>query len=87
MLGEVYRMASYSFGEPPATFDWEYRDDDKNYHREAGLTPKSFYENLLVGTLRSTFQSSMLLQMTNHLTTHTQSKCWVMLWVVVRLSI
>ncbi|WPC19676.1 C1 family peptidase [Pediococcus inopinatus] len=47
MLGEVYRMASYSFGEPPATFDWEYRDDDKNYHREAGLTPKSFYEKFV----------------------------------------
>ncbi|WP_412988730.1 aminopeptidase C [Pediococcus siamensis] len=47
LLEEVYRMASYSFGEPPTTFDWEYRDDDKNYHREAGLTPKSFFEKFV----------------------------------------
>lgn len=43
MLGEVYRMASYSFGEPPVKFDWEFRDDDKQYHREAGITPKEFF--------------------------------------------
>jgi len=45
MLQEVYRIAVYSFGEPPMTFDLEYRDDDKNYHREAGLTPQDFYQN------------------------------------------
>ncbi len=44
MLSEVYRMASYSFGEPPVQFDWEYRDADQNYHREAGITPKAFYD-------------------------------------------
>ncbi|AEV94680.1 C1 family peptidase [Pediococcus claussenii] len=44
MLSEVYRMASYSFGEPPVEFDWEFRDDDKNYHREAGITPKEFFK-------------------------------------------
>ena len=45
MLQEVYRIAAYSFGEPPTTFDLEYRDDDKNYHRETGLTPQSFYQD------------------------------------------
>ena len=45
MLQEVYRIAVYSFGEPPMTFDLEYRDDDKNYHREAGLTPQGFYQD------------------------------------------
>lgn len=44
MLSEVYRMASYSFGEPSVQFDWEYRDADQNYHREAGITPKAFYD-------------------------------------------
>lgn len=44
MVGEVYRMAAYSFGEPPATFDLEYRDDDKQLHRDAGLTPQRFYD-------------------------------------------
>jgi len=45
MLQEVYRIAAYSFGEPPTTFDLEYRDDDKNYHRETGLTPQNFYQD------------------------------------------
>jgi len=45
MLQEVYRIAVYSFGEPPTTFDLEYRDDDKKYHREAQLTPQAFYQN------------------------------------------
>jgi bleomycin hydrolase len=53
MLEEVYRMASYSFGEPPTTFDWEYRDDDKNFHREAGLTPKSFFEKFVGWDLKN----------------------------------
>ncbi|MTV81414.1 C1 family peptidase [Secundilactobacillus folii] len=44
LVGEVYRMAAYSFGEPPATFDLEYRDNDKKLHREAGLTPQAFYQ-------------------------------------------
>ncbi|KRN88449.1 C1 family peptidase [Ligilactobacillus ceti] len=44
MLDEVYRLASYSFGTPPETFDFEYRDKDKNYHIERDLTPKTFLE-------------------------------------------
>ncbi|MCH5464201.1 C1 family peptidase [Levilactobacillus tujiorum] len=44
-LKEVYRMAAYSFGEPPTTFDLEYKDDNQQYHREAGLTPQGFFEN------------------------------------------
>ena len=30
MMGDVYKIAAYSFGEPPAKFDLEYRDDDKS---------------------------------------------------------
>jgi len=43
-MKEVYRMAAYSFGEPPTTFDLEYKDDDKGYHLDAGLTPKGFFD-------------------------------------------
>ena len=50
MLSEVYRMAAYSFGEPPVKFDWEFRDSDQVYHREAGITPKEFYDKYVVGT-------------------------------------
>ncbi|GEK29667.1 C1 family peptidase [Furfurilactobacillus siliginis] len=44
MLTEVYRMAAYSFGEPPVNFDFEYKDDDKTYHIDRGLTPKAFLD-------------------------------------------
>lgn len=42
-LSEVYRILAYTLGNPPTEFDFEYRDDDKNYHIDKGLTPKSFY--------------------------------------------
>lgn len=44
MLGEIYRMLSICLGTPPEKFDFEYRDKDKNFHRDAGLTPRAFYE-------------------------------------------
>lgn len=44
MLTEVYRMLAYSFGEPPTTFDFEYRDKDNNFHRDTNLTPKKFFD-------------------------------------------
>lgn len=43
-LQKVYRIASYALGEPPLIFDFEYRDDDGNYHIEKNLTAKKFYE-------------------------------------------
>lgn len=43
MMGDVYKIAAYSFGEPPAKFDLEYRDDDKQFHQVLGLTPLKFY--------------------------------------------
>ncbi|MBO0456896.1 C1 family peptidase [Enterococcus hulanensis] len=44
MLQEVYNLLAISLGTPPAVFDFEYRDDEKNYHLDQGLTPQSFYE-------------------------------------------
>lgn len=43
MMGDVYKIAAYSFDEPPAKFDLEYRDDDKKFHQVLGLTPLKFY--------------------------------------------
>ena len=44
MLGEIYRLLCICLGEPPKTFPFEYRDKDNHFHREEGLTPKSFFE-------------------------------------------
>ncbi|WP_318767112.1 C1 family peptidase [Lactiplantibacillus carotarum] len=47
MLNEVYRMLAYAFGEPVSEFDWEYRDDNKQYHLDQGLTPQSFFKKYI----------------------------------------
>lgn len=49
MLKEMYRALCICFGKPAQTFDFEYRDKDKEYHCDRGLTPHSFYEKY-VGT-------------------------------------
>lgn len=44
MLQEVYNLLAISLGTPPEVFDFEYRDEEKNYHLDRELTPQSFYE-------------------------------------------
>lgn len=52
MISQIYQMAAYAFGEPPVSFTLEYRDDDKQYHRVADLTPQTFYEQYFTMQLR-----------------------------------
>lgn len=47
MLQEVYNLLVISLGIPPETFDFEYRDDERNYHLDQDLTPLSFYEKYI----------------------------------------
>lgn len=47
MLNDIYRMLCVSFGVPPKTVNFEYRDTDKKYHAEFGLTPQEFYKKYL----------------------------------------
>ena len=42
-MTEVYRMLCIHLGEPPAHFEWQWRDKDKAFHRVGTLTPKEFY--------------------------------------------
>jgi bleomycin hydrolase len=44
MLEEVYNFLAISLGTPPAIFDFEYRDEQQNYHIDQQLTPQVFYE-------------------------------------------
>ncbi|MCF1685707.1 C1 family peptidase [Tetragenococcus halophilus] len=44
MLQEVYNILAISLGTPPTTFDFEYRDENKEYHIDRDLTPKTFYD-------------------------------------------
>ncbi|MTT31147.1 aminopeptidase [Terrilactibacillus sp. BCM23-1] len=47
MLSEIYRILAYALGEPPKTFDFEYRDEDKTFHRDQNISPKEFYEKYI----------------------------------------
>ena len=44
MLAEIYNALRVLYGQPPKTFDFEYTDEDKVYHCDRNLTPKSFME-------------------------------------------
>lgn len=44
MLQEIYNFLATSLGTPPETFDFEYRDEEKNYHIDRELTPQTFYD-------------------------------------------
>ena len=46
-MSEVYRMLCIHLGEPPASFDWQWRDKDKQFHREGAITPLEFYEKFV----------------------------------------
>ncbi len=44
MLNVVYRMLAIHLGEPPTSFEWQYRDKADKFHRIAKVTPLEFYE-------------------------------------------
>ncbi|MFW5697585.1 MAG: aminopeptidase C, partial [Fimbriimonadaceae bacterium] len=47
MLAQVYKMLSIHLGTPPASFDWQWRDKDKEFHRREAITPQAFYEEFV----------------------------------------
>lgn len=47
MMAEFYQMLCHFLGEPPESFDFEYRDEKKEYHAERNLTPKTFYSRFV----------------------------------------
>lgn len=47
MLQEVYTLLATALGTPPEVFDFEYRDEEKNYHLDQALTPQSFYDKYI----------------------------------------
>jgi len=53
MLEEIYRMLCIHLGEPPTEFLWQWRDKDKNFHRDGILTPQEFYKKYVDADLDS----------------------------------
>lgn len=46
-MAEVYRMLCIHLGEPPDSFEWQWRDKDKQFHREGVITPQAFYKKFV----------------------------------------
>lgn len=44
MLQDVYNFLAISLGTPPEAFDFEFRDENQEYHLDRELTPQSFFE-------------------------------------------
>jgi len=44
VMGEIYSILCAAYGCPPTEFDWEYKNKDGAIIREAGLTPKAFFD-------------------------------------------
>ena len=51
MLAEIYNILVVALGEPPTSFTFECRDKDKNFHRDADITPKAFFDKYVGLTL------------------------------------
>lgn len=51
-MSEVFRMLCIHLGEPPSEFEWQWRDKDKQFHREGKITPKQFFEKFVDCDLR-----------------------------------
>ncbi len=42
VLSAVHRILSIHLGTPPQSFEWQWTDDDKQFHRAGSLTPQEF---------------------------------------------
>ena len=44
ILADVWKILVVCLGEPPVRFNWQWRDDEGNFHRDGETTPHEFYE-------------------------------------------
>lgn len=47
ILAVLYRMLCIHLGTPPREFDWQWHDEDKNFHRDGVMTPLEFAEKYI----------------------------------------
>ena len=44
ILADVWKILVVCLGEPLVRFNWQWRDDEGNFHRDGEITPHEFYE-------------------------------------------
>lgn len=47
LLKDIFRMLATSLGLPPKSFNFEYTDDDGNYHIDKDITPQEFFKKYI----------------------------------------
>ncbi len=47
ILAAIYRVTSIHLGTPPETFDWQWMDKDRVFHRDGEMTPQQFAEKYI----------------------------------------
>ncbi|MBN1355247.1 C1 family peptidase [bacterium] len=55
VMDDVFRILSIFFGMPPEKFNWSYKDNDKKFHREIGITPQAFFDKYVGLNLDETY--------------------------------
>ena len=46
-LQSIYQILAIHLGNPPANFDWQWKDKDGEFHREGSMTPLEFAEKYI----------------------------------------
>ncbi|MBC2256523.1 aminopeptidase C [Listeria ivanovii] len=52
MLAEIYQLLAMSLGEPPKTFDFEYRNKDNEFKQDLQISPTDFFKRYIDINLR-----------------------------------
>ncbi|AIS63495.1 aminopeptidase C [Listeria ivanovii] len=52
MLAEIYQLLAMSLGEPPKTFDFEYRNKDNEFKQDLQISPTDFFKRYIDIDLR-----------------------------------
>ena len=47
ILAEIYRILSIHLGTPPESFDWQWNDKERDFHRDGETTPLEFAERYI----------------------------------------
>ena len=57
----IHKILMIHLGTPPTSFDWQYTTANKEYHVMQGLTPQSFYTDVVRSHTVTRYLKSFLL--------------------------
>ena len=75
-LKAIYRILCIHLGNPPESFDWQWKDKDGEFHRDGTMTPLEFVENTSQRPWMTTSASSTTLAATTLRAAPTPFSTW-----------